>query len=89
MVLVAFRKVGAGVVDVYLTNERTPIGRITINPLTRRWDLWIKNVCVLRNATTLGQAKGLMQGIMIASGRADNLSDETPTVTIVSKSKFY
>ena len=88
MIFVTFRRVISGVVDVYLSNEKTPIGRITINYKNRRWDVWLKNVCVLRNATTLVQAKELMQAILIASGRADNLSDETPTVKIQSRSIY-
>lgn len=88
MVFVTFRKVISGVVDVYLSNEKTPIGRITINYKNRRWDLWLKNECVLRNATTLVQAKELMQAILIAAGKADNLSDEIPSVKIQSRSLY-
>lgn len=88
MTLVTFKKIAAGVVDVYLTNTANPIGRISINKQNRRWDLWLNNIRVLRNATTLGQAKNLMQAILIASGRADNLSDDTPNITSRSRSIY-
>lgn len=74
--------------SVYLTGDCNPVGRITINTDNRRWSLWIENVEVLRNVPTLGQAKKIMQAVLIAAGRADNISDDTPTYTTSSRSKF-
>lgn len=88
MILVSFKKEMSGIVSVYLTGDCNPVGRITLNPDNHRWDLWLKNVKVLRNATTLGQAKQLMQAILIAAGIADNITDDTPTVNNPSRSKF-
>lgn len=88
MILVSFKKEMSGIVSVHLTGDCNPVGRITINPDNRHWDLWIENVEVLRNVPTLGQAKKIMQAVLIAAGRADNISDDIPTYTNTSRSKF-